>query len=277
MDNTNSTGQKISESSIFKNILKSAEDYLKKPLRVKKLLNDAYTKASQKKDVGTLAHEVWESLQTLSRMIKAAVAGEYTGIPTSTLAGGIAVIIYFLSPIDFVPDFIPVLGLLDDAALLAWFMTSIKAEMDKFEEWERGNQAQTIKTAMLSSNQPVDNSATTPKYGSPENNYTYTSGASNTNDTDHRAYSGSQATGNEINASPQKRNEDGTIKNDADKLGVKDFAPHDLPTESNTPDDSAIRATSTGSGEPNVRSATTDSTRIPSSNDDDRRTGGNVR
>jgi hypothetical protein len=193
------------------------------------------------------------------------------------LAGGIAVIIYFLSPIDFVPDFIPVIGLLDDAALLAWFMTSIKAEMDKFEEWERGNQAQTIKTAMLSSNQPVDNSATTPKYGSPENNYTYTSGDANTNDTDHRAYSGSQATGNEINSTPQKKNEDGTLKNDTEKLGVKDFTAHDLPTESNTPDDSAIRATSTGSGEPNVRSATTDSTRIPSSNDDDRRAGGNVR
>ncbi|RDC61710.1 YkvA family protein [Adhaeribacter pallidiroseus] len=262
MENTNSTGQKISESSIFKNIFKNAEEYLKKPLRVKKLLNDAYTKASQKKDVGTLAHEVWESLQTLSRMIKAAVAGEYTGIPTSTLVGGIAVILYFLSPIDFVPDFIPVIGLLDDAALLAWFMTGIKTEMDKFEEWERGNQAQTIKTAMLSSNQPVDNSATTPKYGSPENNYTYTSGPSNTNET---------------NASSQKRNEDGTLKNDAEKLVVKDFTAHDLPTESNTPDDSAIKATSTGSGEPNVRAATTDSTRIPSSNDADSRSGGNVR
>ena len=277
MENNNTTGQKISESPIFKTILKSAEEYLKKPLRVKKLLNDAYTKASQKKDVGTLAHEVWESLQTLSRMIKAAVTGEYTGIPTSTLVGGIAVILYFLSPIDFVPDFIPVIGLLDDAALLAWFMTGIKTEMDKFEEWERGNQAQTIKTAMLTSNQPVDTSATTPKYGSPENNYTYTSGAGNTTDNDHRAYSGSQATGNEINAPAPKRNEDGTIKNDAEKLVVKDFTAHDLPTESNTPDDSAIRATSSGSGEPNVRAATTDSTRIPSSDDAGSRSGGNVR
>lgn len=269
MENQSNTGQKISESTIFKNILSKAEDYLKKPLRVKKLLNDAYTKASQKKDVGTIAHDVWESLQTLSRMIKAAVTGEYTGIPTSTLVGGIAVILYFLSPIDFVPDFIPVLGLLDDAALLAWFMTSIKAEMDKFEEWEKGNQAQTIQNAMMSNNQPVDTSANTPKYSS--------AGYNSPTDSDYRAYSGSQATGNEINSTAQRRNEDGTLKNDEEKLIVKDFTAHDLPTESNTPDDSAIKATSAGIGEPNVRAATTDSTRLPNSNDDDRRAGGNVR
>src|SRR3712207_5304918 len=142
MENKANNGEQISQSPIFKGMLGKAEEYLKKPLRIKQLLNDAYKKASQKKDVGTIAHEVWESLQTLSRMIKAAVSGEYTGIPTSTLVGGIAVVLYFLSPVDFVPDFIPVIGLLDDAALLAWFMTSIKSEMDKFEDWEKEKQAQ---------------------------------------------------------------------------------------------------------------------------------------
>src|SRR5690606_20898521 len=93
-------------------------------------------KASEKRDFGSIAQEVWESLQTLSRMIKAAVAGDYHGVPTSTLVGGVAVFLYFLTPIDFVPDFIPVIGLLDDISLLAWFMTSIKSEMDRFSAWE---------------------------------------------------------------------------------------------------------------------------------------------
>lgn len=286
MENKSNNGQNIAESTIFKNILSKAEEYIKKPLRVKQLLNDAYTKASEKKDVGTIAHEVWESLQTLSRMIKAAVSGEYTGIPTSTVVGGIAVILYFLSPIDFVPDFIPVIGLLDDAALLAWFMTGIKSQMDKFEEWEGSNQANAIATAMMAGNQPVDTSATTPKYSTSTDNVSTqardagSSSAATTNQndtTEYRNQAGSQTTGNDRNQSPQRRNEDGTLKNDEQKLQIKDFAAHDLPTESNTPDDSAIRATSTGSGEPNVRTTTTDSTRIPSSNDDDRQAGGNVR
>ncbi len=131
------SGQQISDSPIFKKILGRAEDYLKKPLRVKGLLNDAYTKAAAKKDIGQIAAEVWENFQLLFRMIGAAVSGKYHGIPTRTVLGGIAVILYFMSPIDAIPDFFPVIGLLDDAALLAWFASSIKDEMDSFEAWER--------------------------------------------------------------------------------------------------------------------------------------------
>lgn len=265
MENQPNNGNRISQTPIFKGMLGKAEEYLKKPLRIKQLLNDAYQKASEKKDVGTIAHEVWESLQTLSRMIKAAVTGEYTGIPTTTLVGGVAVLLYFLSPIDFVPDFIPVIGLLDDVALLAWFMTSIKGEMDKFEEWEKDNQARTIETAMMGGNQPVDTSANTPKY-SPNDTY---------QESTYRTAGGNQLTNKETNLASPQRNEDGTIKNNEDKLQIKDFTAHDVNTESNTPDDSAIRVSS-GAGEPNVRTATTDSTRIPNSNDD-RKAGGNVR
>ncbi|MBF9142760.1 DUF1232 domain-containing protein [Microvirga sp. SRT04] len=103
---------------------------------MKKLLTDAYQKASQKNEVGTLAHEAWDTLQTMFRLIKASISGEYTGVPGTTVAAAVAVLIYFLSPIDLIPDFIPVLGLLDDVALVAWFSTTLKHEMDRFHEWE---------------------------------------------------------------------------------------------------------------------------------------------
>src|SRR6476620_541688 len=136
MESKYNQGKSISESPIFKKILGRAGEYLKKPLRIQELLNDAYKKASEKKEFGAIAHEVWENLQVLSRMIKSSATGDYHGIPTPTILGGVAVLLYFLTPIDFVPDFIPVIGLLDDVSLLAWFMTSIKDEMNKFAEWE---------------------------------------------------------------------------------------------------------------------------------------------
>lgn len=234
METRDKNGKNVAESGLFKKFLSRAEEYLKKPSRVKDLLSDTYKKASEKKDVGTLASEVWESLQTLSRLIKAAVSGEYTGIPTATIVGGIAVLLYFLSPIDLVPDFLPVIGLLDDVALLAWFMSSIKVEMDKFNEWE--------KTARANQPEPqaagttVDTAAVTPKYDQAENR----------------------------------------DPNQAASSEVKDFPAHDLEVTL-SPDESAIRAAASGSGEPNVRAATTDSTRIPSSNDDDMKAGGNIR
>jgi uncharacterized membrane protein YkvA (DUF1232 family) len=265
MENQTQNGKNIAESSIFKKILGQAEEYFKKPLRVKELLNNAYKKASEKKDVGTIAHEVWESLQILSRLIKAAVTGEYTGIPTSTIIGGIAVLLYFLTPIDFVPDFIPVIGLLDDVALLAWYMTSIKTEMDKFQEWERSNQSTTaatgnaaapgIPTGLTQTSGMVDPSPSTAK------DPAYTNEDRNTPEKNRPDLGG----GHHV-----------PLSKAGEEVIVKDFTAHDLDT-SQDPNDSAIRATSSGSGEPNVRAATTDGTRIPNSNDGDARTGGNVR
>lgn len=130
------SGEDVAGSTIFKKFLDKAKGYIEQPTRLKQLLTDAYKKASEKNEVGTLAHEAWETLQTLFRLIKAAMAGEYTGVPTATVLAAVAVLIYFLSPIDVIPDFIPVLGLLDDVALVAWFSTTLKTELDKFHEWE---------------------------------------------------------------------------------------------------------------------------------------------
>ena len=130
------TGDNVAGSAIFKKFINTAEGYIRQPTRMKKLLSDAYDKATEKNDVGTLAHEAWETLQTMFRLIKASLSGEYTGVPGTTVAAAVAVLIYFLSPIDLIPDFIPVLGLLDDVALVAWFSTTLKGEMDKFHEWE---------------------------------------------------------------------------------------------------------------------------------------------
>ncbi|MDX5419606.1 MAG: DUF1232 domain-containing protein [Hymenobacteraceae bacterium] len=164
MENQRTEGKKVAQSPFFKNIMEKAETYLKHPTKVAQLISDALKKATAKKGVGALAGEVWENLQLLSRMIKAATAGEYKGIPTSTVVGGIAVIIYFLTPIDLIPDVIPVIGLLDDASLLAWFMASIKSELDKFKEWDEAR-TEAAKTAPhTDTTHHADSSFGTPKY-----------------------------------------------------------------------------------------------------------------
>ncbi|MBO2008659.1 DUF1232 domain-containing protein [Siccationidurans soli] len=88
------------------------------------------------------------------RLIKVSISGEYTGVPGTTVAAAVAVLIYFLSPIDLIPDFIPVLGLLDDVALVAWFSTTLKHEMDRFQEWEQTRPAE-VKTSIAQASAPT--------------------------------------------------------------------------------------------------------------------------
>lgn len=57
----------------------------------------------------------------------------------------VAALLYFVSPIDAVPDFLVGIGLLDDAAVLAFLYKTIKEEIDHYMEWEE--KEQTIKPA----------------------------------------------------------------------------------------------------------------------------------
>jgi len=173
--NSAPSGNDVAGSKFFKKFLAAAEGYIKQPTRLKKLLTDAYAKASEKKELGTLAHKAWETLQSLFRLIKLSISGEYTELPSTTVVGAVAVLIYFISPIDLIPDFIPVLGLLDDMALLAWFSTSIKHELDKFHAWEQAKAATVVnpdqftsnRISMEATNQSAKNAGTSPYPATP--------------------------------------------------------------------------------------------------------------
>ena len=46
------------------------------------------------------------------------------------------VLVYLISPIDIIPDFIPFIGVLDDLALLTFAIPLLVKEAEKFIAWE---------------------------------------------------------------------------------------------------------------------------------------------
>ena len=81
-------------------------------------------------------------LAAIPRMIAATMRGEYDG--RSRLGMMAVASMYIVSPIDFVPEAIfLVFGLIDDAAVAAWFAGAVLDETERFLEWER-QRARTI-------------------------------------------------------------------------------------------------------------------------------------
>ena len=48
----------------------------------------------------------------------------------------VAALIYVVSPLDLVPDFLIGLGLLDDVAIVGWAMSRLKDEVDKYQSFK---------------------------------------------------------------------------------------------------------------------------------------------
>jgi uncharacterized membrane protein YkvA (DUF1232 family) len=75
----------------------------------------------------------------LGRLLKSYADGSYRHISTKNLITIIAGLLYFISPIDLIPDFLPMIGFMDDIALLTYIVRGLDEELEKFELWEMNN------------------------------------------------------------------------------------------------------------------------------------------
>lgn len=83
--------------------------------------------------------DIASRLNVLTRLTKAWRNKEYTEVSYVTVFLSVAILLYFVSPIDLVPDFIPIVGGLDDVLLLGFLLKMIDKEIERFLTWEKEN------------------------------------------------------------------------------------------------------------------------------------------
>jgi uncharacterized membrane protein YkvA (DUF1232 family) len=91
--------------------------------------------------LSNLAHnpkvrKLTEPLQVFIRMIKAHFKGQHK-IEFSTLGLIVLALVYFISPIDLIPDFLGAIGFVDDLSVVLAVYAKLKNEVEQFLEWER--------------------------------------------------------------------------------------------------------------------------------------------
>ncbi len=128
-------GLRISETWMYKIFVKSAYRLINKPLAVFRLTKQVIAHMQRYENVKEFTKDVRDHLNVLIRMVRAYTKGEYRGISLQGVVLTVAALIYFVAPLDFIPDFL-LIGLVDDIALMMWVYKNYSKEIEAFLQWE---------------------------------------------------------------------------------------------------------------------------------------------
>jgi len=78
----------------------------------------------------------WQDLKEMVSLLKDYFTGEYTEAPWKVISAVAAAVLYFVSPIDLVPDVIPILGFLDDAFIISMCLSLCRSDIDDYRQFK---------------------------------------------------------------------------------------------------------------------------------------------
>lgn len=133
MKGNNTKIDDILKSRFFKFALKKAYQLLGKKNKLFNLGFQALEKVNKGDSLQQVGSDFIKQASLLARLIQFAALGKYRQIAPKTMALIVGSVIYFVSPIDLIPDFIPMLGYADDVTLLAWIFSALGKEITDFE------------------------------------------------------------------------------------------------------------------------------------------------
>ena len=78
-------------------------------------------------------------LPVMISFLKSYVKNEYREAPVTVPVSIVAALLYLISPKDIVPDKIPVLGLVDDIAVIYFAWKYVKDDLELYQDWRKAN------------------------------------------------------------------------------------------------------------------------------------------
>jgi uncharacterized membrane protein YkvA (DUF1232 family) len=127
----------VLNNRFFEIALQKASRILGKPGRLILLLTTMGRKIQHNNFSKHDAMLAKEKFFTLGRLLQAYARGDYREMPWKSLLLIVAAIVYFINPIDVLPDIMPIVGLTDDFAVLFMVYKSLGSDIEKFLDWEK--------------------------------------------------------------------------------------------------------------------------------------------
>ena len=113
--------------------------------RAKKLLKDEdkmetfLYRLENKLNKVPIGGEILSMIPVMISMLRSYIKKEYKDIPIGTVIALISALLYWLAPLDIIPDALPVAGYVDDATVVAACLKLINDDLKEYKEWRRKN------------------------------------------------------------------------------------------------------------------------------------------
>lgn len=120
-------------------IYNEAKNTVSSTEKLKKVVGQSADKLKKLASDSSEWKEFKSKINILIRMIQVHLSGEYKAFSRPSLFMIAFALIYFITPTDVIPDFIPAIGFTDDASVLYMIYRKISKDIDAFIEWS--NQA----------------------------------------------------------------------------------------------------------------------------------------
>lgn len=112
--------------------IRKAEQLAKQPARALNFIDKAASKADKSRKA---IDRAWHYVKALIRMLRAYFSFQYRDVPWRSVVWALAALLYFVAPLDLIPDFL-LGGLVDDAAVIMFVVRQIQSDIDNFLNWE---------------------------------------------------------------------------------------------------------------------------------------------
>lgn len=114
--------------------VKNAEKMATDPKAIEMLASKAHAKVRGNDRV---FKGLKKDVDLLLRLARAWATGKYKDVSIASVLIVVGAILYLLDPFDVIPDFVPFMGLTDDATVIGLAITRLRKELNKFEDWEK--------------------------------------------------------------------------------------------------------------------------------------------